>query len=152
MPLGLTCASPKIVQAFKTSDSNKTFYHGHSFTGNPLSCAVAGKSLEILLREESQQNIQNLSNWQKDLALALSKHEKIENAQSIGTILRFEVKTKEETSYHNSLRDRLYQSLLKQGILMRPLGNVLYVLPPYVITKGELDQCYKAILKTLEEI
>lgn len=152
MPLGITSCSSKIVDAFRTNDFYKTFFHGHSFTGNPLSCAVANTSFDLLMKDECQENISKISSEHARFSAEIGRHPKIADARSLGTILAIELKTPDGTSYDNKIRKKIYSHFLNKGILLRPLGNVIYVLPPYVITRDQLGFIYQTIKEFIEEI
>ena len=152
LPLGVTVCNEKIEQAFIGTDQEKTFYHGHSYTGNPLSCAVAVKSLEILLRKETQDKIKNISKMHQNALKELKEVTCVKKVKTLGTILSLEIETGESTSYFSSIRDFLYESFLKKGVLLRPLGNVVYILPPYVITEKQLTQVYQTIKEVLSSL
>ena len=152
MPLGVTTCTEDIQAAFRDPDIMKTFFHGHSFTANPLACAVANASMELLLSDECQERIVRIAYQQSLFADRLSDHPKVQNARSLGTIMALDIKTDEDTSYFNSKRNRLYTFFLDKDILLRPLGNTLYILPPYVIKEGELDRIYDAIEELLGKL
>jgi len=152
MALGVTCVSNRVVEAFQNADPTKTLYHGHSYTGNPLSCALAVESWSMLNSSETQSSIEMIQ-LEHSRALSLfQEHKKIKTVKMIGTILAIEVKQDEVTSYFNSLRNQLYQAFLQKNILMRPLGNVIYVMPPYIITKEELTYVYSTITEILDQL
>jgi adenosylmethionine-8-amino-7-oxononanoate aminotransferase len=138
LPLGITTCTQKIYDAFLSEDKLKTFFHGHSYTGNPIVCAAANASLELLQTSEFQ--LQNLIEWQTELSAYLKANPKIENLRQTGTIVAFDVKTDANSNYFNNLRDVLYDNFIKRGILLRPLGNTVYVLPPYIISKEQLQK------------
>jgi adenosylmethionine-8-amino-7-oxononanoate aminotransferase len=148
LPLGITTCTQKIYDAFLSEDKLKTFFHGHSYTGNPIVCSAANASLELLQTSEFQ--LQNLLEWQTELSAYLKSNPKIENLRQTGTIVAFDVKTDANSNYFNNLRDVLYDNFIKRGILLRPLGNTVYVLPPYVITKEQLQKVYDVIGEVLE--
>lgn len=152
MPLGLTAVSEKIVKIFDNADKSKAFYHGHSYTGNPLSCACANASFEIFKSKECQDNIQRISDSHNKAILRLEEHGFIKKVKSLGTVISIEVETGENTSYFNNLRDWLYNSFLEEDILLRPLGNIIYILPPYVMTNEELERIYSTIEKVLSKL
>jgi adenosylmethionine-8-amino-7-oxononanoate transaminase len=152
LPMGVTSCSHKIVKAFETNDALKTFYHGHSYTANPLSCAASNASFKILMGSECQQSIKEISESHRKFAQSIAGNSKLKNIQSLGTILSIELGSDSQTGYTNSLRDKIYPFFLERGILIRPLGNVIYVLPPYVITKSELNLIYAAIEGFVSEI
>lgn len=145
LPLGVTACSKEIHQAFLTADKSKTFFHGHSYTANPLACSAAIASLELLLGSECQKQIATLCESQNSFAQELTKVSGVTGVSALGTILRFEVKTNESTSYLNSLRDQLYNAFLDRGVLLRPLGNVVYFMPPYCISEQSVQYVHNAI-------
>lgn len=153
LPLGVTAYTSEISNCFKSTDLHKTFYHGHSFTGNPISCTAALASLELFDIENSFEKIKNIYNRHLDFADILDRYDIVENARVTGTILAFDIKTNyTEYFYTNPVKEILSQYYLEQGVLLRPLGNVVYILPPYCISNESLDKVYEAILKSLEFI
>jgi adenosylmethionine---8-amino-7-oxononanoate aminotransferase len=151
LPLGVTSCSDEILSAFRTSDPAKTFFHGHSYTANPISCAAANASFDLLISQTCQESIARISSRHKTFTQHISKHPGVVSAKNLGTILSIEIKTDEETSYLNSKRKTIYKFFLENNILLRPLGNIIYVLPPYVITNDQLDLIYNAIEKFLDQ-
>ena len=149
IPLGVTVASQKIYDAFNTGEMEKTFFHGHSYTANPLACAAANTSLEILLSAGCQQQIQNIIVQHQNFALKIKGHDFVKTVRQKGTILAIELNTKEDTSYFNSIRKKAYSFYLRNGVLLRPLGNVIYIMPPYCITTQELEKVYHVIEESL---
>src|SRR5688500_18904961 len=139
LPLGVTSCSENITSAFDSPDLKRSFFHGHSYTANPLACAAANASYELLMEHSCQVRIRAISKQQEDFAGTLKSNEAVLRTRSLGTILSIELKSGEKSAYENSLRSRIYPYFLKKNILLRPLGNVLYVLPPYVITEEQLD-------------
>ncbi|HNO03529.1 MAG TPA: adenosylmethionine--8-amino-7-oxononanoate transaminase [Chitinophagales bacterium] len=148
LPLGITSCTQKIYDAFLSSNKLKTFLHGHSYTANPLACAAANASLNLL--SNAQDMINELVVWQSEMKANLLQHHKVENIRQTGTILAFEVKSNSSNSYFNNIRDALYDNFINRGILLRPLGNTVYVMPPYVITKTQLRQIYDVIIEVLD--
>ncbi len=145
MALGLTTANAKIVAAFNSPDALKTLYHGHSYTGNPLACAVALESLKITLEEECIDNRARIEQKHSTFLNHIQLHSKIKDIRLQGTILAMELDTGEASTYFNSIREKIYPYFISKGILLRPLGNVIYILPPYVIKDQDLDDIYQAI-------
>jgi adenosylmethionine---8-amino-7-oxononanoate aminotransferase len=139
MPMGITTCTEKICNAFISDETSKTLYHGHSYTANPLACTAALASLDLLLKEECTNNIQRIATHQQAMADRLQKNPSYRYLRCTGTILAMDVVTPEETSYFNALRDRIYQFFLNRGILLRPLGNTIYLMPPYCIEEKELN-------------
>lgn len=151
LPMGITTCSNEIYNAFLSDDKYKTLFHGHSFTANPLSCTAALASMKLLLNEETQNNIQRISEQHFQFSTILKQHSNVENVRQTGTILAWEFKTDQSTSYFNEIGKLLYNAFLLRGIIMRPLGNVMYLVPPYCITSEELEFVYCSILEVLEE-
>lgn len=152
MPMGITTCSNAIYNAFLSDDHHKTLFHGHSFTANPLACAAALASMELLLQKETQMNIKRITHQHSEFVKTLANHPQVENARQIGTILAFDFKTGQGTSYFNEIGKKIYNEFLKRGIIMRPLGNVIYLVPPYCISAEELDFVYQNILEVLDQL
>jgi adenosylmethionine---8-amino-7-oxononanoate aminotransferase len=152
LPLGVTAASSKIVSAFQSNDFLKTFFHGHSFTANPIACAAANASFELLMQPECNNNILRISNQHKIFAEEIRISKVVKVIHCIGTILSIEVHSKEESSYTNTLRKRIYNFFISRNILLRPLGNVIYIIPPYCITEDQLNYVYQTIKEFLQTI
>ncbi|WP_312398658.1 adenosylmethionine--8-amino-7-oxononanoate transaminase [Chryseobacterium sp.] len=151
MPMGITSSTHQIFEAFLSDDKYKTLFHGHSFTANPLACTAALASMELLLKEETLNNINLISEKHLNFSKTLQQHSKVENVRQTGTILAWEIKNDKQTSYFNEIGKIIYNEFLKRGIIMRPLGNVMYLVPPYCITSEELDFIYRNILEVLEQ-
>lgn len=152
LPLSITTCSDEIIKAFKTDDFTKTFFHGHSYTGNPLACAVANASFELLMNSQCQENILRIATSHVKFREETEQHPRVKDARSLGTIVAIELKNEEETSYTNTIRKKIYSYFLEQNILLRPLGNVIYIVPPYIITDKELNSIYTAIKKFIDNI
>jgi len=135
-----------------SDDKLKTLYHGHSFTANPVACAASLASLAILLETETLANIKRIEAQHALFKAKIANHPKVKTSRQTGTIIAIEWKTDEATSYLSSLRDRLYLYFLNKGIVLRPLGNIIYILPPYIITNEELAYIYSTICQALDEI
>lgn len=150
LPLGVTSCTKLLLNVFETDDILKTFFHGHSYTANPLSCAAANASFKLLDTEECRENIQRISLQQKNFCERIRNHKKIKTVKSLGTLLAVELATDEDTSYTNEARKKIYSYFLDKNILLRPLGNVIYILPPYIITSAELNHIHAAIEEFLD--
>lgn len=152
MALGLTTCTQEIYDAFLSDDKLKTLFHGHSFTANPIACASALASLDLFLQPETAANMQRIVASHAAFAQKLTHHPKIKTVRQTGTILAMEWETGDNTSYFSSLRDKLYHYFLTAGIILRPLGNVIYILPPYCITDDQLQYVYSKIEQALQDI
>ena len=152
MALGVTSCTQTIYNAFLSNDAFKTLFHGHSFTANPLACTASLASMDLLLQTETQANIQRISHQHAVFLERLRTFSTVKNCRQRGTLLAFELNAGDETSYFNTIRDRAYNFLLERGVLMRPLGNVLYLMPPYCTTNEQLAYAYKQVEELLQSI
>jgi len=150
MPLGVTTCTEEIYEAFLSKDKMKTLFHGHSFTANPLSCTAAIASIELLAQADTQEKINRICKRHEEFAKLITEHPKVKEVRQTGTIIAIEWKTETGTSYFSDLRNQLYDYFLEKGILMRPLGNVIYLLPPYCISDQDLEEIYNQIHAALE--
>lgn len=149
LPLGVTACTEDIFNAFLGDHLHQAFLHGHSYTANPLACSSALASLDLLLEKTCFLQREMIAACHKEFCQKWQLHPKLKRCESVGTILVLEYQT-ESTSYFQSMRDRLYHFFLRKGILLRPLGNVLYMLPPYCIQAEEIQLIYDQIILTLE--
>ena len=151
MPLAVTITTENIFSAFYSDDTNKTFFHGHSYTANPLACAAAIASMDLL--EQTPQNFQNAEVLHRQMASKYLQGIKIlHNHRFCGTIAAFDVTTSSGNNYFDQIGSILKQKFLDHGLLIRPLGNTIYLMPPYCITDEQLDFIYQYIKETLDSL
>ena len=112
LPLGVTAVSEKILTAFRNNDFTKTFFHGHSFTGNPLACAAANASFKLLLDDDCQKRIKEIAEQHRAFAGKIREQKAVHEVRTLGTIIAIELKTPEKTSYSNSIREKIYSYFL----------------------------------------
>lgn len=139
MPLGLTICNALIASAFGQS-ADGVFYHGHSYTANPLACAAANASLDVFASEHNEHVIQNIVRIMGSWKEALQAFPDVKEVRHCGAIVAIEFKESKGHHYLSSYRSRILDFFIPQGFLVRPLGNVLYFMPPYCITESELDE------------
>ena len=144
LPMGATLCTDAVESAFRSADRRHTFFHGHSYTGNPLACAAACASLEIFETEPVFDRIAAIEKIHGERLAALRASEHVGDVRHIGSVGALELRV-EDAGYLSGIRPRLYQFFLDRGVLLRPLGNVVYVLPPYVISGQELHRIYDVI-------
>jgi adenosylmethionine-8-amino-7-oxononanoate aminotransferase len=141
LPLGATIATADIYDAFLSDDRTRTFFHGHSFTANPLACAVALASLDLFRDEAVLDQVQALAGWLRAGLDRLRGHHLVGDIRAIGGVAIVELvgdrSAKAAGGYLDGIGPRLTAAFLDRGLLLRPLGNVLYMMPPYVITEAE---------------
>jgi adenosylmethionine-8-amino-7-oxononanoate aminotransferase len=146
LPLGLTVSTNEIYNAFLADETAKALLHGHSFTGNALACASSCASLDLLLSDDTLNSVQRITKSHQKFVVEHKNNSVFESMNSLGTILSVSLKTHEGNSYFQQIRDQAYQYFLSNGFLIRPLGNVVFVNPPYCITDAELKSVYQVIL------
>ena len=154
MALGLTVASEKMYQSFLSDEIARGFLHGHSFTANPLASAVSCANLDLFEKPSTKEAINTIVNWNQTFADELKQWQSVENVRQQGTILAFSVKNEAGNTYFSSIRDRAYKFFLNNGVLLRPLGNTIFINPPYCITEEEYIELKSVILgflRSLEE-
>ncbi len=153
LPMGITSCTQKIYDAFYTDDRLKTLYHGHSFTANPLACAAACASFDLLTSTETQEKIKTIEQEHIRFINQLKTEKKAINPRMRGTILAFEVYSENEQSgYIHSLRDKIYLHFIEKNIILRPIGNTIYMVPPYCTEIKDLHRGYEEIIQFLHSI
>jgi adenosylmethionine-8-amino-7-oxononanoate aminotransferase len=142
LPLAATLVAPKIVDAFLTADRQRTFFHGHSFTANPLACAVAVANFRSLLATPLNASKRIETFWQRALP-ELREYSGVANVRIRGSIAAIELIG--DDGYLAEMGQRMRRTCLEHGIFLRPLGNVLYALPPYCISDESLQRIAAAM-------
>ncbi|MBE9212047.1 adenosylmethionine--8-amino-7-oxononanoate transaminase [Plectonema cf. radiosum LEGE 06105] len=150
LPLSVTVCSDKIYDTFYSDDPIKTLYHGHSYTANPLGCAAALASWELM--NENQVVFNSMEAKHLQYLEVLHGNSKVEKLRVTGTIAAMEIVNTQESGYLNQVGLEIREKALEKGLLLRPLGNVLYIMPPYCITDEELSEVYDSILSILKSI
>jgi adenosylmethionine---8-amino-7-oxononanoate aminotransferase len=149
LPLALTVATEEIYAAFLSDDRSKMLFHGHSFTANALGCAAANASLSLFAEEETQARIARLCRAQADFAAVLRATGRVRAVRVCGTVLAFDLIPEAGGGYLDPAAMRIQKQLFEAGILIRPLGEVVYLMPPYCITSAELSQVHDSLLAVL---
>ena len=150
LPMGITMARETIFEQFLGSDPTKTLWHGHSFTANPLGCAAANASLDLLEADPGCHEQFEQRHQQRLERLAC--HPRVQRVRLCGTIAAFDLVTEGEQGYLNPAGKVLRSLVRDQGVLIRPLGDVVYLLPPLCISDDQLDQCYDALRRGLDAL
>ncbi|HRF76661.1 MAG TPA: aminotransferase class III-fold pyridoxal phosphate-dependent enzyme, partial [Chitinophagales bacterium] len=156
MALGATLCATPIFDAFYSDDKMKALYHGHSYTANPLACTAANASLDIIEQAGFIDNVISITSIQSDFAERLKTFvtattKQVTNIRQHGTILAFDVVTPHQTGYFNELRDEMYRFFIGNGVLLRPLGNTVYIMPPYCINVEQMVKIHAVILAYLAQ-
>ncbi len=150
IPMAITTFTQELFDGFYDDDTNKALFHGHTFTANPTGCAAALASIQLLQSHEMQANIQQVHQCHLDFQKKIENHSKVKTTRVLGVIFALEIKTDSTESYYGNLRNKLYNFFIENGIILRPVGNIVYVLPPYIITENQLQKVYQTIEKALE--
>ncbi|MDH3207384.1 MAG: adenosylmethionine--8-amino-7-oxononanoate transaminase [Gemmatimonadota bacterium] len=149
LPLAVTVASERVYQAFVSREAAKTFWHGHSYTANPLGCAAALASLELL--RENAEAFQGMEAHHRAF-LARLDPALTERPRVTGTIAAFDVRTRGTGGYFDDIGDEIKRRTVDKGLLLRPLGSTLYLMPPYCVTDEEREQMYAGVLGLVRDV
>jgi adenosylmethionine-8-amino-7-oxononanoate aminotransferase len=150
LPMGATAVTDAIHEAFLSEDRTKTFFHGHSYTGNPLACAVALASLDLFREEGTLDRVAALEQTLRAGLEPLRRLAGVGDVRVIGGVGIVEMRS-DEPGYLNDFGPRVSAALLERGVLLRPLGNVVYFMPPYAITQGETEWAIEQVAEALGE-
>ncbi len=150
IPMAITTFTQDIFDAFYDEDINKALFHGHTFTANPTGCAAALASLELLQTDEMQANLVRVNSSHLKFQEQIKSHSKVITTRVLGVIFALEIKTESSTSYYGSLRNKLYNFFIENGVILRPVGNIVYILPPYIISDKQLQKVYQVVEEALE--
>ncbi|CAN5304877.1 adenosylmethionine--8-amino-7-oxononanoate transaminase [soil metagenome] len=153
MALGVTACNEKIYNAYLSDDQLKTFFHGHSFTANPLACTAALASMDLLEQPQTMEAIAWITETNEIFKTQLVNEYSFicSNVRNTGTILAFEI-AQGKNEYLNNISSIITAKALAAGVYIRPLGNTVYIMPPYCITKNELQKVQETILAILKEL
>ena len=150
IPMAITTFTQEIFDGFWDDDVNKALFHGHTFTANPTGCAAALASIALLQKAEMQNNIQRINQQHLKFQEQIKMHPKVKTTRVLGVIFALEIKRETEESYYGDFRNKLYNFFIENGIILRPVGNIVYILPPYIISDTQLEKVYKTVEKALE--
>jgi adenosylmethionine-8-amino-7-oxononanoate aminotransferase len=150
IPMAITTFTKEIFDGFFDDDVNKALFHGHTFTANPTGCAAALASISLLQTNAIQDNIQRVHQSHLEFESKIKNHPKVKTTRVLGVIFALEVKTETQESYYGTMRNKLYNFFIENGVILRPVGNIVYVLPPYIISDEQLQKVYQTIENALE--
>ena len=152
IPMAITTFTQAIFEGFYDDDINKALFHGHTFTANPTGCAAALASLELLQTPEMQLSINRINQKHLDFQNHIKNHPKVATTRVRGVIFALEIKSENQEAYYGNLRNQLYDFFIENGIVLRPVGNIVYILPPYIISDEQLNKVYAVIENALDFI
>jgi adenosylmethionine-8-amino-7-oxononanoate aminotransferase len=143
LPLAATLASPEIVSAFQTPDRSKTFFHGHSFTGHPLACAVAVENWMYLQTGRWRMDVRRIEAIWNERLKPLGDRPGVGDVRICGSIAAIEFQS--PGGYLADVGAQLRRMCVDRGVFLRPLGNVLYALPPLLTSDASLHRIADAL-------
>lgn len=144
LPLAVTLCGPAFFAAHFSEDRRKTFFHSSSYTANPIACAAALANIKIWQEEPVMDRIQNIIQWQKHGLARIKALDRFDNVRQIGTIVAFDIRGTTQ-GYLSDIAPKLYGVFEDRGLLLRPLGQTLYIMPPYCLDAQDFDKIYTEI-------
>ena len=148
VPMGITTCTQDVFDAFYDDEIGKGLFHAHTYSGNPIACATAIAGIELLQSEEIQQNIKKIEGWHRDFAEEIKNHPKVCSTRQQGVIFALELNITMER--YGDLRYKIFDFCMKEGVFLRPLGETIYILAPFVTTKPQMEKIYNVIKKVLD--
>lgn len=148
LPMAITSCTHQIYDAFYSEEISKGLFHGHTYSANPPACTAALAGIELLQSEEIQLNIERVIRSHQIFGEKIKLHPKVKNIRQLGVILAFELNI--EMERYGNLRNQLFKHFMDCGVFLRPLGNTIYILAPFVISEEELERIYNSIEAALE--
>ncbi len=147
VPMAITSCTQNVYDAFLSDELGKGFFHGHTYSANPVACTAALAGIELLQSEEMQQNIARITASHKRFDARIKNHPKIKETRQLGVIYALDLAV--EMDRYGDLRYKLFHFFMENGVCLRPLGNTIYILAPYVITDQQLEKVYQVIEDSL---
>jgi adenosylmethionine-8-amino-7-oxononanoate aminotransferase len=144
LPLAVTLCRGEIFEAHFSHDRSRTFFHSSSYTANPVACAAAKANLDLWKNESVRERVVAVAAMQEQALAPFRADERFKNVRRTGTITALELEAR-DSGYLAGIGPRLLSFFGNRGLLLRPLGNTIYVMPPYCVTQGDIDEIYAAI-------
>lgn len=151
MPLAVTLCQDRFFDAHYSEDRSRTFFHSSSYTANPIACAVAYANTQIWKNEPVQERINAIANFHTLRLKALAQNPRFEGLRQCGSIAAMDIIVSDQ-GYLSNIAPKLYDHFREIGLLLRPLGNTVYILPPYCVTENDLSEIYDAIENAPERL
>ncbi|WP_299337664.1 adenosylmethionine--8-amino-7-oxononanoate transaminase [uncultured Psychroserpens sp.] len=150
LPMAITSCSQEIYNAFYSDEISKGLFHGHTYSANPLACTAALAGIELLRSDDIQTHIHRIIRSHKQFAKHIQEHPKVASVRQTGIIFALDIDIKMER--YGNLRDKLFNFFMDNGVCLRPLGNTIYILAPYVISDEQLQKVYRVIEEALDNL
>ena len=148
VPMAITTCTLEIFNAFLSDKMEKGFFHGHTYSANPTSCAAASAGIDLLQSDEIQQNIKMIISSHEEFNQRVKDHPKVKKTRQQGVIFALDLDL--TTERYGNLRFKLFDFFMKKGVYLRPLGSTVYILAPFTTSKKQLQKIYSAIEESLE--
>lgn len=148
VPMAITSCTQNVYDAFLSEDLVKGFFHGHTYSANPIACTAALAGIELLQSDEIKEKIKRLIASHQQFDKHIKEHPKVKETRQLGVIYALDINVNMER--YGSLRDKLFEFFMNKGVFLRPLGNTIYMLTPYIITDEQLEKVYNTIEEALE--
>jgi adenosylmethionine-8-amino-7-oxononanoate aminotransferase len=149
-PMAITTCSQDVYNAFLSDDQGKGFFHGHTYSANPIACTAALAGIELLQSEVYQNHIARITQSHSDFDARIKNHPKVARTRQLGVIYALDLNV--EMERYGDLRYKLFNFFMENGVCLRPLGNTIYILAPFVIKDVELQKVYEVILAALDTL
>jgi len=150
LPMAVTTCTEEIFNAFYSDTLSHGFFHGHTYTANPLACTAALAGIELLLTDEIQAGIEMIATSHKTFLSRIENHPNVSDCRQCGVILALDLAY--NASRYGNFRDQVMRFFMERGVFLRPLGNTVYLLPPYVISHKQLEEVYQTIEELLDQL
>ena len=151
LPLAATLCSAEIFHAHLSTDRSRTFFHSSSYTANPIACAAALANLDVWQNEPVAMRIKSLENMHRERLAPFRSDSRFTDVRQIGTIAALDLKVS-RSGYLSEVAPKLRAFCRQRDVLIRPLGNVIYLMTPYCATADDLDRAYAAIDEAADSI
>ncbi len=145
--MSITSCTQKIFDAFLDDDISKGFFHAHTYSANPLACAAAIAGIDLLSSKEIQEDIRRIERQHRNFSEKIKTHPKIASVRQLGVIFALDLNV--EMDRYGELRNKIFNHFMSDGVFLRPLGNTIYILPPFVIENEQLEKIYASIENVL---
>ncbi|GGI56481.1 adenosylmethionine--8-amino-7-oxononanoate transaminase [Winogradskyella haliclonae] len=150
VPMAITSCTQDIYDAFLSNEMVKGFFHCHTYSANPIACSAAIATIELLTSKEIKHSISRISKMHQHFSERISKHPKVKSTRHIGVIFALDLDI--NVPRYGDLRDKLLKFFMDNGVFLRPLGNTIYIQPPYIISESELEKVYHTIETALDTL
>jgi adenosylmethionine-8-amino-7-oxononanoate aminotransferase len=148
VPMAITSCTREVYDAFYSDDLEKGLFHAHTYTANPIACAAALAGITLLKSVKIQKSIKRIIQSHKQFDVIISKHPKVARTRQCGVIYALDLEVTMER--YGTMRNKLFTHFMDHGVFLRPLGNTIYILTPFTITRRQLQKIYSAIQSVLD--